>query len=195
MKIFDFDGTLVDLWPRYYAVFCELTNCNVSLDRYKDVKRNFVRDERVAAEFGIALSDIYFDRKAILLEEKEFLKLDKLWLSVADTISLFEADGSFILSKRRNRDMLMWQLSYLGLDELVSKTHVVSDSKKEWVLEHFPTCDKIIIGDSLQDLEIGELPDTECIMVGCGLLQKSDFDEAKIHYTYCDTICDVIKCL
>ena len=78
MRFIDFDGTLVDLWPRYYHVFCSLLNIEwVKIDEYKRAKQKLGKDELVAQYFGKQLGKTYFEEKSIALEEKEFLKYDQ----------------------------------------------------------------------------------------------------------------------
>ena len=191
MKIIDFDGTLVDIWPRYYAVFSELTKSNVGLEEYRRVKRIYERDSLVAQQLGVVLPDDYFVYKQILLEEKTFLELDKLWINVEDILNLFQEED-IILTKRRREDNFFWQLDRLRLHELILQSHVVQDSKEEYVRKRYCEKEKIVLGDSMQDLEIGRMPKTKCIMLGCGLFSRFRFEESGIDYVYYDTLQEAI---
>lgn len=77
LKIFDFDGTLIDLWPRYHAVFCGLLGIDISLEAYREIKKRLVKDEMVAHYFGAHLPDGYFEQKSKRLEDREYFLLDK----------------------------------------------------------------------------------------------------------------------
>ena len=63
MIIFDFDGTLVDLWPRYCAVFNDILKSSVSLNKYKLAKQSLKNDRLVAESFGIVLPKDYYEKK------------------------------------------------------------------------------------------------------------------------------------
>lgn len=192
MKIIDFDGTLVDVWPRYYAVFSELTKSNVGLERYRQVKRICEKDSIVAQNLGVELPDDYFENKRILLEEKEFLELDKLWIDVEEILSFFRKED-IILTKRRRKDNFFWELDRLGLYDLISQSHVIQSSKEEYVRKYYCEYEKIVLGDSTQDLEMGRVPRTRCIMLGCGLFAPARFEQTNMKYDYYNTLSEAIR--
>ena len=150
MIIFDWDGTLIDLWPRYYAVFRDITGqSNISFQEYKCVKQKLLKDSLVAEHFMIKLPENYFELKKIMLEEKEYLLLDKLffnqeelkillnWKDVGKQNGGYDEENSrnghredcIILSKRRNIPNFYWQINNLGLQ---CTAYAVED-KTDWL--------------------------------------------------------------
>lgn len=180
MIYIDFDGTLVDLWSRYYEVFCHLSDADgLSLEDYRYVKRRYKKDENVAKVLGCSLKQDYFALKRQLLEEMDYLMLDKLYMP-AEYLNNFPKEKCMILTKRRNKENFEKQLELLGIDLPYS---VISsdDSKIEWIRTNNVVPSGVIIGDSLMDLEVGKLNITP-YMVETGLNTKEDFAESKIEY-------------
>ena len=105
MHIFDFDGTIVDCWHRYYNVFVLANNLETSiidfLD-YKKIKLELEKDELVAKYFDIELSKNYFENKHVLIESIDYLKLDSLIVNKEKLIRFFEINDSIILTIRNN---------------------------------------------------------------------------------------------
>ncbi|MCH5303920.1 MAG: HAD family hydrolase [Ruminococcus sp.] len=181
MIFVDFDGTLVDLWPRYHAVFTALCDLNsVTVQEYKEVKQRLVFDEKVAKYFGKKLCKNYFEKKAKLLEDKEYLALDRLFLQPEAINQAFIKNDAILLSKRRNKKHFKWELEQMGL---YVPSIVISDtSKKDWILEEFPGKRCIIIGDSIADLEAAQLNNVNAFMVDFGLGTEEQFIRSGIPF-------------
>lgn len=187
MYIFDFDGTLVDLWPRYYMVFRDLLSADtVSLEKYKKAKRLYQNDSELAQHFGITLPSDYFDGKKELLEDSYYLSFDVPFFE-ADVINdWLSREDTFILSKRRKHENLLSQLEKLGIKAEV-KT-VRDKTKKEWIIENTNRDDNIvIIGDSLEELSASTLPNVEAWITGYGLVSKESIDSMNFMYRYFQT--------
>lgn len=192
MRFIDLDGTLVDLWPRYYQVFCTLLHAgNVTLEQYKKSKQQYIKDEKVAKSLGYKLPKGYFFEKAQLLEEKKYLALDHLLMTKEEIKNIFGNKKTILLTKRRFPEHLEWQLNQWGLH---IPTVTVSDTKLQWLQEH---CSEksIIVGDSLMDLEAGKLDIIFPLMVGYGLGTKAQFDDFGVPYIYLDTVQKMYKYL
>lgn len=191
IKIFDFDGTLIDLWPRYHAVFCHLTGSDVALEEYRDVKMRIKRDEEVARELNCVLPNDYFFRKAELLEYKEFLKMDRLWFSKEELVKMID-DNAFILTKRRNKEHFDWEMNYLDLscDYVV----VSADTKAEWIKNNIDES-VIVIGDSIEDLRTAFLPQVNAIAVGYGINRREDFDSLGVRYQFASSPLELLEML
>ncbi len=181
MILLDFDGTLVDLWPRYWSVFKDILNVNIQLSDYKKLKQLYKKDSELAATLGYSLPKDYFEMKKILLEEMEYLEKDKLFWNVKYVNSLFKK-RVMILTKRRNEDNFKKQINRIGI-ECVYRT--INYNKSTWIENNCPKDEKIIIiGDSLEELEASRLENVEAWLVGYGLSTKNDFDKMKIPYRY-----------
>lgn len=182
-KFIDLDGTLLDLWPRYHRVFCELLHIkDITLGEYKKKKQDLGQDNAVAEAFGYTLPPDYFIKKAELLEDKSFLSLDRLFLSRQQIEALSEDSDSIILTKRRKSDNLVWQMGRMGLNMPV--IIVEGQTKLQWIKENYPGKRAVVVGDSMMDLETGRLPNISVIMTGYGLGTKKQFDSISIPYTY-----------
>ena len=191
MNLIDFDGTIIDLWPRYCAVFNYLLKSNIELSEYKTAKQKLQRDSLVADYFGLTLSEDYFSMKAIALEDPIFLELDIL---LFDSIVLNKvlSKNFCILSHRRNPESFYLELSRLNIkcDAVV----VNSKSKKQWAIDSGAHIDRII-GDSIQDLEVGSIPGVEAWMTGYGLGTREQFDSANIIYRYVENAQNLMELL
>lgn len=192
MRIFDFDGTLVDLWPRFHAVFTYLTGADVDLDTFRISKLANVRDEAVARQFGVKLPSGYFANKAIMLEDPRFLRLDRLWLGSSGTLDLFSDAETIILSRRRQPGEFQAQLRDLGLNDILPRAFVTQGSKLDWVASRFPSADLTVVGDSLADLEIGRIPGARCWMLGCGLTSAERFLASGIAHRFFSTLPELV---
>lgn len=181
LRIFDFDGTIVDLWPRYHKVFVDASGIKgIGFDEYKQVKRNLEKDELVAGYFGGRLPSDYFEVKKQLLEEEKYLEFDKLLFEKAALDEMLES--SILLSKRRNQRAFYNQISAL---DIKCKAFAVSDmSKKSWVADNIVAESVLMIGDSKADLEVGSLDNVSSWMVGYGIAKREAFDKMCIPYTF-----------
>lgn len=191
MIFLDFDGTLVDLWPRYYEVFSNLSGFKeISLEIYKKDKKLLLDDEKLASLYKIKLPNQYFRMKREALESQKFLELDEI-LIPKKQYEILKKKEIIILSKRRNPKMLSWQLMKLGIN-LPYQTLSDNESKKEWIKLNFPTGDHIIIGDSILDLEAGKLENVTPFMVESGLGTKDTFDQQNLKYKLFRDLSEII---
>lgn len=182
MTLIDFDGTIVDLWPRYHRVFCTLTNAQVDLHTYKKAKQVYKRDESLARYLGVELPEDYFPRKAVLLEETEYLALDRLLVCGNQLLRFMEQKNAWILTARRRPDHFLWELDYLGLSALRDRAICVNGSKTAWVEQHVPG-EGIMIGDDVKDLQVVVASNLQAIMVLTGLCTAEDFRSTGLPHT------------
>lgn len=190
LKIFDFDGTIVDLWPRYHKVFVDASGIKgIGFDEYKQVKRNLEKDELVAGYFGGRLSADYFEVKKKLLEDEHYLELDRLLFSKDRLDEML--GNAILLSKRRNQKTFYDEVSALGIK---CKAFALSDiSKKSWVVENIIEENVLMIGDSKADLEVGSLNNVFSWMVGYGIAKREAFEGTNIPFTFFETPRDLEK--
>lgn len=187
MTLIDFDGTIVDLWPRYHAVFSDLTKCKIDLEEYKILKQTLKKDECIANFLNIKLPSDYFSMKSICLEDCYYLRQDTLLLPKETLIHFFKQQNSVILTRRRNTTNFRWELAHLGLLDLQVNSICVNNSKLEWTTENIKE-KTTIIGDDIHDLQVAKLPFVNATMVLSGLGTQKDFDKLNIVHTTFKTL-------
>lgn len=164
--IYDLDGTLLDVWARYYRVFTSFWGKNlVSLDDFKRLKWSFDDDRQILHHLGLKPDErnysCYQAFKKQALETLENLMLDTL---IADR-HIFLLTDFLVVTARRNRENLLWQLDHLGLLKIVEPSLVVvepvdPESKKRWFngfASSLKDAEIHIVGDSETDLKMLEV--------------------------------------
>lgn len=180
MIYFDFDGTVVDLWPRYYRVFLAASGLTgISQRGYVKAKRALVSDSAVARHFGGTLPEGYFEKKRGLLESEDYLQLDTLLVPPAELDAFFSRfECRFLTSRRRNGAFLV-ELEGLGLGRLSGWTIVLDPdrgiSKKEYLAQSAPRSPHIVVGDSEAEWEAAALENVRAVLVRTGLRRPEDF--------------------
>ena len=180
MIFFDFDGTIVDVWKRYYNVFCDAAQVEgiITIEKYVEFKRKFCDDSVVAKYLGIKLPNDYFRRKRILLENIEYLKHDTLLISKERIVDYFFTRECRVLTKRRSADNLRQQMVGLGLERLIKYTIVLNpdegQSKREYINKCFSNQDIIIIGDSKEEWDVSQNKEAKVFFVETGLRDSKD---------------------
>lgn len=181
--VLDFDGTIVDIWDRYYKVFEEAskTNILVSKQRYREIKREYLRDDYVAEKIGIILPGSYYDKKRELLERIDFLSLDKLVIEKQKLISFVLSNECIVLTKRNNPENFFSELEYLGLTEIKSKCYVIDptskNSKLDFCKKKYPSSKFIAIGDSNDEYEFSREAFNSAYIVNTGLRENASFEK------------------
>lgn len=180
MILFDFDGTIVDVWRRYHAVFCEAARVNnVSLSEYRLAKLDLEKDSLVASRLGVILPKDYWERKTVLLESERYLSLDFLNIDASNLLDCFFRGEAFVLTKRRNPQAFYWELEKLGIGEVSPYAFVLRPdsgvTKREWLemkADLFHSRIDYVIGDSPEDMEVDGLFGCESLFVDKGLKTK-----------------------
>lgn len=177
----DLDGTLIDVWARYHAIFRDfLTSKGLKvpeLHEYREVKRKIGADSAVLRHFvpnGEALAPAFMPFKHARLEAPEYLAYDT---PIGD-ISRFRAAAEkgatlSIITMRHHEDRLRAQLAALGLDAKVDNTYCVKPQKG-----HNPKIERLvglatpadaILGDSPTDVMCGQYFGMQTFFVETGL--------------------------
>lgn len=161
---FDFDGTLVDVWERYYKILTSYLSlngykCGGTIENYKYEKLRSAKDHLVAETLWNARMDIddYLKYKRDMLETDELLQLDR---PIGDFAEMAEklrkkSCGIVLLSLRRKPEMLHKELERLGYADCFDETVVLNPEngkKTEWLVRKVKKGD-ILVGDSLDDLK------------------------------------------
>ena len=124
----DFDGTIVDVWERYYSVFKEISkDSELSFHTYKSLRKMGYTDEGIAVARQIYLPKGYKKLKSLLLEQEKYLVLDTMLVERHKLISFVFETNAKILTKRRNQRMFYWQIQYLGLTSL-GRNYIILDN-------------------------------------------------------------------
>ncbi|MCL2184482.1 MAG: hypothetical protein FWB86_01320 [Treponema sp.] len=167
----DFDGTIIDVWKRYYKIFCDFYKIDIDFELYKNEKRKYKSDFLLTEKYAnIALFNEYKIYKKNNLENIDFLKLDTVILYNND-ISNFK-----ILTFRNNYNNLLLQIDYLDLK--INLNNIICldpkiTTKKKYLMSFN---DVIIVGDSESEYECSENENTTVFLVKTGLRDISTFN-------------------
>lgn len=135
---FDLDGTLVDVSERDYKIYCDI------LQRlgYKPISKEIywpLRQDVTDIHQILALSNLvspedvekFLAQRKALMEEWEYLRIDRLFGDVVETLSTLEKKYRIlILTKRYKTEETERQISELGLRQYAD-VMIVTGSKEE----------------------------------------------------------------
>ena len=183
--IIDFDGTIVDVWERYYKIFIDFFNLKLSLEEYIKLKRKYSNDQELIENLKLNNFDIneYFGFKKKNLEKPEYLKKDKLIVRKEKLNEIKNREDICIMTIRRNKEELFEQLKFLNLYELKEKFFVLKpknvETKKNFILENKEIFADFIfsVGDAETDLEIGTLDFAKNFFVETGLKEIKNIEK------------------
>lgn len=199
--IFDFDGTLLDVSERYYAVFCEccaaLNISPLSKSDYLNLKRRGIKDaEILVKEYSLSSEKIiqFKQHRNSILEENRYLDMDVLHAAVRPLLAELQQKKYelVLLSLRDNIDNGINQLKKLGIWGYFSKAIFTgpvpavqqhADRKYHRLLEHFSPEDILenyYVGDTATDIETSHKLGTKMIVVAWGLEEAKKVDASKI---------------
>lgn len=181
----DLDGTLLDVWPRYYAVirsFLEsMQIIPLSLDEYKKLKWLWVQDEAIirhaARNHPLDADDLvpsYPLWKRARLESRELLQWDEpIGQLHAFAAQLTPAYRLNLISVRRNHEAAMQQLQDLNMIEPFERIDLVMPSharNPKWeALRTRAGPRDLIVGDSETDIGCGAMLGLRSFHVQTGL--------------------------
>jgi phosphoglycolate phosphatase len=176
----DFDGTIVDVWRRYYTVFSDIVKyAPIDFDQYKALRNKRYSDLDVAKKFQIILPSDFRIVKLKMLEEERYLHFDNLLISPKIFTSFVISNNAIILTKRIDKTMFFRQLAWLGLGTLENNSVVLGSGieKKDWIKNHFAGKRIVMIGDSDKDAEVGQLQDALAVIVNTGFGVSNELTE------------------
>lgn len=185
----DLDGTVVDVWHRYYSVmksFWERTlpaPCP-ELEEYRRLKLCFVDDRKLlrhwcrhsllSEEEQQTLIEGYNYHKRNIMESEEMLKKDTLIGDLRSFISEVKPEYEVhLLSVRNRRTLAMEQLEWLNIAACLDRIAFVQPSRdqnpKLAYIKGSAGKQDIIIGDSETDIECGTQLGLRTFHVSTGL--------------------------
>jgi phosphoglycolate phosphatase len=186
----DFDGTIVDIWARYFAVFKDYFCLPSSFfPEYKRLKYIFPNDRELAYHL-FHLSEIeinsYLRFKHTWLEDRRYLHLDTLLVNHDFLENFFEKTNAKILTTRNNEGAFMEQLDFLQISFLKHRAIVLKPqgikTKYDWLLQSEKNGSVIMIGDSEIDLKAGTLPNSTAFFVKTGLRDHQSISDDLKHF-------------
>lgn len=174
MLYFDFDGTLADVWQRYYHVFKDASRIpGIAFEEYVRVKREFPRDADVAGHFGGSLPKDYWEKKRSMLEDPTYLAHDQLLVSAEQICAFFREHTCRILTNRRKAEAFYGQIRSLGLESLLEMCIVLNPddkkSKKQYLQEIHPDERFVLVGDAEAEAQVAAIDLAEVSLVRTGL--------------------------
>ncbi len=173
MIIFDFDGTLADVWERYHRIFIGFWKINIEIESFKLLKWKYNDERLILKDLNVSFTQKDFENyknfKSQNLENKMYLSLDKLIVNIERLKDIKE--NYIILTMRKSKENFYWQIQMLNLSRLFEGRCVVlepkgMDTKKNWLYENIKDLDNRIkiIGDSETDLKMAEISNADKII-------------------------------
>ncbi len=191
----DLDGTLLDVWPRYYTVMNAFLESHgltsLSLEEYKRQKLQWVGDEAILMNAvggnpreGGVLLPTYRIWKREALESEPMLRLDRPIGNLgAFAARMNPAYRLNLISIRRDRELALKQLRRLNMILPFERIDLVSPSRAgnpKWdAINDRATPNDIMIGDSEIDAACGSMLGLRTFHVRTGL---RSFAYASRHY-------------
>lgn len=182
----DFDGTIVDVMPRYYGILESYLKkyglINLEYEQYCYLKRQGIFDHIIVKEIcsGFMINvENYLKYKRFKLENNDWLFKDIVIGSPLDAYQKLHMNGYTVklLSIRNNETPLVNQVESLHLtncfDEIVAVKPISSGNAKENYLRDIINHDDIIIGDSYVEMKCAEVFGIRGFFVKSGLWNSS----------------------
>lgn len=197
----DFDGTVVDVWERYYGITQDYvsslgSDVLIDFEKYKKLKRNRLKDHEIIkclAEVDIDINS-YMSFKLEELEKRYRLKADIVIGNPLHAYQTLRTAGYEVklLTQRYNKENLIWEINYLRLQNAFDELIVVKPRKHENVklkyLKERVGKHDVIIGDSPAEMECGRILGITGIFVKSGLFSRDIVKQEQISETYIEWV-------
>ena len=176
----DFDGTIVDVMPRYHGILTSYLKgtLKICLESFCNLKRQGLKEHQIVEiydpTYPFYIPD-YVEFKRERLESMEWLALDRV---IGDPILAHEqlnlaGFNVHLLTQRRNEKNVYAQLKQLGLwgafDEVSVVAPMINGNAKASFLKGKVTPEDIVVGDSPVDMECARLLGITGFFVETGL--------------------------
>lgn len=135
---FDFDGPLVDNYPRLTGLFYDLAKeigfSPISKSLYWEQKRDCVPEKAILKQCSGMTEEKenqYFELRELRIEEKSYLSLNQITNQCHESLSYFKQfDDLVLVTTRQNKEHLLWELRDKKLDAYFSKILCGFDRKR-----------------------------------------------------------------
>ena len=180
MKIFfDLDGTLIDSKTRLYKLFQFLVkNSKFTYTEYWGLKRNKINhDEILKTYFKYDLNEIdkFKNEWLLLIEDKEWLKLDTPFEGVTNYLKQLNNHELFVVTARQFEQVTKDQIESFGWAGVFKNIMVTSGKREKHTIisELYKINDKDwMVGDTGKDIQTGKMMGTKTAAVTSGFLSK-----------------------
>lgn len=115
--ILDLDGPVLDCKERHFECYKDILERNsfkpLGIEEYWELKRNKVdRFEQLKKSGAEDFYDSFLKEWLSNIEDKKYLRFDKLHVRAAETLNKWKCDGVdiILLTMRHNRENLIWEL-------------------------------------------------------------------------------------
>lgn len=201
----DFDGTIVDVFPRYFGILTEylreMTNEPLDFLEYKKLKRAGKKDHVIIRELtkGSEIDiDTYLKFKRENLEKFSWLRKDVL-IGNPENANLKLKDMGYrivLLTQRNNKNNLIKQLDFLNIKEIFDDVVIVKPKEGQNVKANYIrkqyNFDDIIIGDSNVEIVASRLLNINSYFVESGLFSAESLNINKLVFTDYKSVVDYI---
>lgn len=172
---FDFDGTIIDVSRRDYAVYSNLiTDLGGQALPYRiywPMRRAKTNIYSILAQSGITdkeLADSFLAQRSVMIEDERYLNLDSLIPGVVENISFCKTNKHFYLvTTRFNKANLYKQLKVLHISDLFEEI-IVSDKDKCGYYSRIDNL-RLIVGDTENDINAANLIGVPSVAVLSGI--------------------------
>ena len=180
MKIFfDLDGTLIDSKTRLYKLFQFLVkNSKFTYTEYWGLKRNKINhDEILKTYFKYDLNEIdkFKNEWLLLIEDKEWLKLDTPFEGVTNYLKQLNNHELFVVTARQFEQVTKDQIESFGWAGVFKNIMVTSGKREKHTIisELYKINDKDwMVGDTGKDIQTGKMMGTKTAAVTSGIVSK-----------------------
>lgn len=180
MKIFlDFDGTVVNVFNRYYSIFRDFWGDFATLEEFIKIKKLFPKDRDIAEKY-FTFSDEKFKNylkfKRENLENPSYLSFDTINIDPHSLKKIFAEYDISIFSCRKNIESFKFQSKNLDINFVTKKTIITAPNGQTAKLDWFKKSsfdEFIMIGDSEVDMAAGIIPGCKTLFVKNGLRDLS----------------------
>jgi len=200
---FDLDGSILDVWNRLYFLYKDLM---VELDQkvipkkdYIDLKKNKINEKEIVRRTceNKEIIKKYFTKRNKLIEDKKYLKHDKLVPNFVKTILKLKKKNYIILTTfRKNKSNLLDQLIKLRIKKFFDDIIVVKGGllKSKFIKKNrfFDRENSIVIGDTGDDILTAKQLFVPIIAVTYGVRSEKILKSKKPDYMV-NEISDILK--